>query len=326
MNLEDCKYALQNSGVCILPTETVYGLACSALCPKAIKRVFFLKDRPTNNPLIVHVLDHDSAKKICVTNSLSKKLTDNFWPGALTLILPKKKCIPDEITAGLNSVAIRSPSHSVFREVLEIVKLPLAAPSANRSNKLSPTNLQDVIDAFGTECPPVIDGGQCELGIESTVLDLTVQTPSILRFGPITKHQIEDVLEMEINSNFSSPHNKRNQSMKSPGQGSLHYAPETPLYLHSNHIKMLKSDIINEENVIIIPKDLIPPTEIQNKKRIILLPASDDSKKTAKVLYSTLRKADKLMSEKIHIALYPSTNQLFTAINDRLTRASTERV
>ena len=326
MSLEECKAALQDSGLCVLPTETVYGLACSALCPNAIKKVFFLKGRPINNPLIVHVLDHDSAKEICVTNTRSKILTEKFWPGALTLILPKKKCIPTEITAGLNSVAVRSPSHPVFREILDMVKLPLAAPSANPSNKLSPTNLQDVIDAFGAECPPVIDGGPCELGIESTVLDLTVQTPSILRFGPITKEQIEEVLEMEINSNSSSPHNKRNQSLKSPGQGSLHYAPETPLYLHSNHMKMLKSEIIDEENIIIIPKDLIPPTEIQNKKRIIFLPASDDSLKTAKVLYSTLRKADKLMSEKIHIALYPSINQLFTAINDRLTRASTERV
>jgi L-threonylcarbamoyladenylate synthase len=207
-----------------------------------------------------------------------------------------------------------------------MVKLPLAAPSANPSNKLSPTSLQDVIDAFGAKCPPMIDGGQCEFGIESTVLDLTVQTPSILRFGPITKEQIEEVLEMEINSNTSSPHKKLNQSQKSPGQGSLHYAPETPLYLHSNHMKMLKSEIIDKENIIIIPKDLIPQTEIENNKKLIFLPASNNSLKTAKVLYATLRKADKLMGEKIHIALYPSTSQLFTAINDRLTRASTERV
>jgi L-threonylcarbamoyladenylate synthase len=209
---------------------------------------------------------------------------------------------------------------------LEIVKLPLAAPSANPTNKLSPTNLQDAIDAFGTKCPPVIDGGQCEFGIESTVLDLTVQTPTILRFGPITKQQIEDVLEMEINSNSSSPRKKLNQSQKSPGQCSLHYAPETPLYLHSNHMKMLKSEIIDKENIIIIPKDLVPQAEVENDKRLIFLPVSDDSLKTAKVLYSTLHKADKLMCKKIHIALYPSTSQLFSAINDRLTRASTERV
>lgn len=326
MSFEDCKATLLNSGICVLPTETVYGLACSALCPDAIKKVFYLKGRPSNNPLIVHVLDHVSAKEICFTNTRSKILTEKFWPGALTLVLPKKKCVPNVITAGLNSVAVRSPSHSVFREILEIVKLPLAAPSANPSNKLSPTNLQDVIDAFGTKCPPMIDGGQCEFGIESTVLDLTVQTPSILRFGPISKQQIEDVLEMKINNNSSSPHKKPNQSQKSPGQGNLHYAPETPLYLHSNHMNMLKSEIIDKENIIIIPKDLIPQKEIENDKRLILLPVSDDSLKTAKVLYSTLRKADKLMREKIHIALYPSTSKSFNAINDRLTRASTERV
>lgn len=326
MSFADCKKALLNSNICILPSETVYGLACSALSPKAIDKVFLLKGRPSDNPLIVHVLDHESAEKICVTNSKSKILSDKFWPGALTLVLPKKKCIPSKITAGLNSVAVRSPSHPLFREILANVKLPLAAPSANPSNKLSPTNLQDAVDAFGEKCPPILDGGRCEIGIESTVLDLTENIPVILRFGPITREQIEKVLRAEIKTYTSSTHKKLNQSIKSPGQGNKHYAPETPLYLHSSYNKMLNSEKIDDGDVIILPQDLIPSSSFKNKISMLCLPNSSDSLKTAKILYSTLREADKLRKKKIHIALYPSSSHSFEAINDRLTRASTKRV
>ena len=198
MSFKTCAHAILNSGICVLPSETVYGLACSALSKSAIKKVFTLKGRPSSNPLIVHVLNHESAKEFCITNDFSKKLSEIFWPGALTLVLPKRNCIPIEITAGLNTVAIRSPTHPTFRKILNFVRLPIAAPSANPSNKLSPTKYQDVLDAFGKDCPPIIDGGQCEIGIESTVLDLTTKPPCILRLGPVTKYEIEDILKIQI--------------------------------------------------------------------------------------------------------------------------------
>ena len=325
MSFDSCAEALLCDDICVLPTETVYGLACSALSTKAISQVFLLKGRPSCNPLIVHVLNHDSAKEFCFTNDLSKKLCEKFWPGPLTLVLPKKNCIPNEITAGLNSVAVRAPAHPIFRKILNSVKLPIAAPSANPSNKLSPTKYQDVLDAFGEKCPPIIDGGQCKLGIESTVLDLTSDKPCILRAGPITKREIGAVLNIEIVDNSAALITSKEPSRKSPGQGIKHYAPNTPLYLHSTVESMISSKIISKNDVLILPRDKINIRQIKNNICLLSISSSDNYHDTARNLYGVLRKADKLNKEKIHISLYSSINDSFTAINDRLTRASTKR-
>ncbi len=322
---DECVEALLNLDVCILPTETVYGLACSALSEAAVQKVFKLKGRPSTNPLIVHVLCHDSAEEICQTNNMSKCLTDHFWPGPLTLVLPKKSCIPHAVSAGLSSVAVRSPSHPVFRRVLEKAKIPLAAPSANLSNRLSTTTLRDAKDAFGSECPPIIDGGNCELGIESTVLDLTTSTPSILRHGPISQKQIENILDLKVNdcTNLSNGNDKL--SKKSPGQGLKHYSPNTPLFLHSSVQRMITSKIIKEDEIVIFPKVNCESSEIKNSFQFFL--STDGSyEETAKNLYRTLRAADKLNKRKIHISLYSIQNESFLPINDRLNRASYKRV
>ena len=326
MSFDSCTHAILNSGICVLPTETVYGLACSALSRAAIKKVFSLKGRPSNNPLIVHVLNHDSANEFCVTNNLSKKLSDFFWPGALTLVLPKRECIPIEITAGLNTVAIRSPTHPTFRKVLKFVMLPIAAPSANPSNKLSPTKYQDVLDAFGEDCPPIIDGGQCEIGIESTVLDLTTKKPCILRLGPISKDEIEAVLKIQIQNKELNTKPHVVSTNKSPGQGIKHYAPDTPLYLHSTFKSMISSKIIGETDIVILPKDKFYNGQFKTNIPILFLSTSNNHEETARNLYGVLRQADKLNMEKIHISLYSTRNESFNAINDRLARASTKRI
>ena len=326
MSFDSCTHAILNSGICVLPTETVYGLACSALSKAAIKKVFSLKGRPSNNPLIVHVLNHDSANEFCVTNNMSKKLSDFFWPGALTLVLPKRECIPIEITAGLNTVAIRSPTHPTFRKVLKFVMLPIAAPSANPSNKLSPTKYQDVLDAFGEDCPPIIDGGQCEIGIESTVLDLTTKKPCILRLGPISKDEIEAVLKIQIQNKELNTKPHVVSTNKSPGQGIKHYAPDTPLYLHSTFKSMISSKIIGETDIVILPKDKFYNGQFKTNIPILFLSTSNNHEETARNLYGVLRQADKLNMEKIHISLYSTRNESFNAINDRLARASTKRI
>ena len=326
MSFDSCTHAILNSGICVLPTETVYGLACSALSKAAIKKVFSLKGRPSNNPLIVHVLNHDSANEFCVTNNMSKKLSDFFWPGALTLVLPKRNCIPIEITAGLNTVAIRSPTHPTFRKVLKFVMLPIAAPSANPSNKLSPTKYQDVLDAFGEDCPPIIDGGQCEIGIESTVLDLTTKKPCILRLGPISKDEIEAVLKIQIQNKELNTKPHVVSTNKSPGQGIKHYAPDTPLYLHSTFKSMISSKIIGETDIVILPKDKFYNGQFKTNIPILFLSTSNNHEETARNLYGVLRQADKLNMEKIHISLYSTRNESFNAINDRLARASTKRI
>lgn len=325
MNLSDCTELLLRSDICVVPTETVYGLACSAFSVSAVNKVFELKGRPPSNPLIVHVLDHDSADEICKTNELSFKLANSFWPGALTLVLPKKKCIPLEVTSGLNSVAVRSPSHPIFRQIITEARIPIAAPSANLANKISPTNYQDVVDAFGDKCPPILDGGECDFGIESTVLDLTTTIPQILRFGPVTKIEIEDILGFKIKSSYKNTIGEKEllSAKKSPGQGSKHYAPETPLNLYSSIEKMLSSETIESEDVILLPHSKISYCSQSRKPAILYLSESGKTKDIAKNLYKILRQADKLMVKKIHISLFPLKDDLISAINDKLLRAST---
>lgn len=322
MSFDECIHRLNNNDVCILPSETVYGLACSALSTEAVQKVFKLKGRPSSNPLIVHVLDHRDASKICLTNSLSEKLSHFFWPGPLTLVLPKKNCVPPEVTAGLNTVGVRSPSHPKFREILSSVSFPLAAPSANKSNKISPTSYGDVKDEFGQDSPPIIDGGTCELGIESTVLDLTTSPPQILRLGMCTKDQIEDVIGIKIRdvNEITSSHVTNSDSKKSPGQMSKHYCPDTPLILYRTLDKLIENLPSIKNEIIILPKKNhnLPV----NNALTFYLSEFGDPTEIAHNLYHTLHLSDKLNKKKIHAPLLDNKNSIFSAINDRLSRAS----
>ena len=326
MALVDCVHALSNDDICILPTETVYGLACSAFSAEAIRKVYRLKGRPSTNPLIVHVLNHSFAEEISFTNEYSRKLAKAFWPGPLTFILPKKKSIPDEITAGLNSVAVRSPSHPLFRKILEQVQLPLAAPSANPSNKLSPTKFENAIAAFGKNCPPFLDGGQCDIGIESTVLNLTSTSPSISRLGPISKDAIEKVLGIQVGCEKTIlKQTGEIKAKQSPGQGQRHYSPNTPLFLYSTMEQMLHSNAINESDILIMPRakpSLLSPAK---KIHLLYLSSTGEPKEITKNLFKILNDADKLKKKRIHASLFPSDDGLLSAVNDRLSRAATER-
>ena len=324
MSFDACVHALSNDDICILPTETVYGLACSALSVRAIKKVYELKGRPSSNPLIVHVLNHHSASDISYTNILSQKLANNFWPGPLTLILPKKKCIPSEITAGLNSVAVRSPSHPVFRKVLKHVNLPLAAPSANPSNMLSHTNCPNAVSAFGRNCPPFIDGGQCNIGIESTVLDLTSSCPNILRLGPITKDAIENVIGTKIETQNSGKNQLVQTSLqKSPGQNERHYSPRTNLHLYSTLKQMLNSNNLQKGDILLLPHANLNLITTHSKFTLFYLSSTGDPHEITRNLFNILNDADELKKERIHISLFPSNDGLLSAVNDRLSRAAT---
>ena len=172
--------------VVALPTETVYGLAANALDEKAVAKIFQIKGRPAHNPIIVHVASNEMAKR-CVKSwpELAEKLSKAFWPGPLTLVLPRAEKIPDIVTAGGETVGIRWPSHPFIQAVIRECGFPLAAPSANLSNQISPTNAEHVRAQLGGKIPLIVDGGQSQVGIESTVLDLTVSPPRILRPGMI---------------------------------------------------------------------------------------------------------------------------------------------
>lgn len=213
------------------PTETVYGLGANALDAQAVLRIFAAKGRPADNPLIVHVAEPENLAPLCCVTPLAHRLIDAFWPGPLTLLLKKKPAIPPEVTAGLDSVAVRMPSHPVAHALLAACGVPVAAPSANRSGKPSPTLAQHVMDDMDGRIPLILDGGPCQVGVESTVLDLTCDPPCILRPGGITREMLETVLpKVNVAGSVLRPLQQGEKAL-SPGMRYQHYAPQGQLTL-----------------------------------------------------------------------------------------------
>jgi L-threonylcarbamoyladenylate synthase len=214
---------LEAGGLVAIPTETVYGLAANALAPHAVQRIFEAKGRPSFNPLIVHVLDLAGASPLVSgAPPIARTLASAFWPGPLTLVLPRSPAVPDEVTGGLDTVAIRAPSHPVARALLGACRLPLAAPSANRSGGVSPTTAEHVARSLGGRIDAILDAGPAELGLESTVLDLTSSPPRLLRPGGVTFAQL-----LEFIPDLSAPQVDQDAGVRaSPGLLSRHYAPD----------------------------------------------------------------------------------------------------
>lgn len=217
---------LHDGQLVAFPTETVYGLGANALDAKAVLNIFAAKGRPADNPLIVHVYDRAQLTPLCEVSPLAEKLMDAFWPGPLTLILPRKSAIPDEVAASLPTVAVRMPSHPVAAALLRACKLPIAAPSANRSGKPSPTTAHHVLVDMDGRIPLILDGGSCDVGVESTVLDVTSGAPCILRPGGITKDMLENVLgHVDVAGSVLRPLQKGEKAL-SPGMRYKHYSPD----------------------------------------------------------------------------------------------------
>ncbi|NMB40488.1 MAG: threonylcarbamoyl-AMP synthase [Firmicutes bacterium] len=235
---EDCALAyaaeiLRNGGLVAFPTETVYGLGANALNLQAVKEIYRVKKRPPDNPLIVHITGIEQARDlVCSIPREAVLLAEKFWPGPLTLVLAKKKHVPDIITAGLSSVAVRVPAHPLALKLMAKAGIPLAAPSANLSGHPSPTTAGHVLDDMAGSIDAVLDGGSCSIGVESTVLSFLSDPPALLRPGGITLEMLQDVLQSKV-MDFA----RRQQSKdfkgtpSSPGMKYRHYAPQTPLYL-----------------------------------------------------------------------------------------------
>ncbi len=219
---------LKQGGLVAFPTETVYGLGADATNSEAIKKIFQAKGRPSTNPLIVHVADITLARKYAAEwPQAAQLLAEKFWPGPLTLVLPKSPAIVDQVTAGKSTVGLRVPNHPLALELLKQFNGPLAAPSANRSTRVSPTFAWHVRDEFGERVDFIVDGGQCAVGIESTVLDLTTSVPTILRPGAIMPSQIRSVIgQVKLSQGFHDP----STPASSPGQQEVHYAPRALAY------------------------------------------------------------------------------------------------
>ena len=208
------------------PTETVYGLGAHALDAEAVRGIFAAKGRPADNPLIVHIHDRSQLDDICEVNDLAIRLMDAFWPGPLTIILPRKAAVPDVVTAKLDTVAVRMPSHPVAMAMLKACNLPIAAPSANRSGKPSPTSAQHVFDDMDGRIPLILDGGESDVGLESTVISLVGEKPCILRPGGVTKAMLEGVIgPVDLAGSILRPLEKGEKAL-SPGMMYKHYSPD----------------------------------------------------------------------------------------------------
>ena len=220
---------LREGRVVAFPTETVYGLGADALNPDAVRAIFAAKERPADNPLIVHVADPMQLEGLCRVTDVARRLMDAYWPGPLTLLLMKTDRVPDVTTAGLPSVAVRCPKHPVALSLLRRCALPIAAPSANRSGRPSPTSALHVYEDMRGRIPLILDGGNCQVGVESTVVDLTGDVPCVLRPGAVTPDQIAAVAgACQVAPSVMRPL-KEGESAPSPGMRHRHYAPRAKM-------------------------------------------------------------------------------------------------
>jgi len=293
-----------NKNYCIgVPTETVYGLAANAYMDLAVKKIFILKKRPKNNPLIVHYHNIDSLKKDCLINDNFIKLYKKFSPGPITYVLKLKKGskISKHVTNNQKSLAVRFPKHFLFKNLLKQLNYPLAAPSANISTRVSAVKIKDVKEEFGKKIKYVLDGGVCKIGIESTIINL-IGKPTILRLGGLDVSKIQKTLGLKLNLSINP------KKIVAPGQSNLHYSPGIPL-------RMNIKKPTNDEAFIIFKKR-------KNKlKNYFYLTTKNNIDEAAKNLYSCLRLIKNKGYKSIAVEKIPN-NGLGKAINDRLKRAS----
>lgn len=306
--------------VVALPTETVYGLAANALDERAVARIYEAKGRPAHNPIIVHVASAEMAQR-CVFKWLpaADKLARCFWPGPLTLVLSRARAIPDIVTASGPTVGVRWPSHPFIQAVIQKCGFPLAAPSANLSNRISPTNAAHVHAQLGNKVPLIVDGGQSQVGIESTVLDLTTEPATILRPGMIHAESLSAVIGKVAGEQGEV---SRTTPLRSPGQLKRHYSPRAKLLvLRWQDDQELYSQLLPVASIFhrchVVAHTRIPATE--DFGRVSVIP--HDAEAFARALYAELHRCDEAGAELIVVEAPPATPE-WSAITDRLTRAA----
>ena len=293
------------------PTETVYGLGAHALDPRAVAQIYAAKGRPSYNPLIVHVLDVEQARAL-VTEwpPLAEALAERFWPGPLTLVLPKRGLVPDLVTAGLDSVAVRSPAHPVARALLEAAGVPIAAPSANRFQGISPTTAAHVERSLGADTILILDAGPTRVGIESTVIGLTDAQPVLLRLGGLAAADIEP-----LTGPLARPvPTERGVARASPGLDDRHYAPGGELRLCSRAALLALDPRAGPGPVGSIGFAPAPP----GPEYVLVLP--DDPHEYARLLYAALHSLDELGCARIFVEAVPE-GSAWAAVADCLHRA-----
>ncbi|MFH1512903.1 MAG: L-threonylcarbamoyladenylate synthase, partial [Bacillota bacterium] len=322
---------LQSGEIVAFPTETVYGLGANALDAQAVGKIFLAKDRPADNPLIVHVASPEAAEALCRVTTQARRLMAVFWPGPLTLLLQKKPVIPAVTNAGLMSVAVRMPDHPVALRLLKACGLPIAAPSANRSGRPSPTTAQHVLEDMGGRIPLILDGGSCSVGLESTVLDLTGNIPVIVRPGGVTPEMLFDVLPGVRVAETAMRPLRAEETAVSPGMRHAHYAPK-------GRLTVVEGEPDNAEAAC---KKLYREAADRGQTACLLVAAERQARydgyntyvlgslqapeTIARSLFSALRKMDKDGVEVI-LCEAMETSGIGLAIMNRLSRAAAFRV
>ena len=307
---EDAARILQNGGIVAIPTETVYGLAGNAYDAKALAKIFEAKKRPHFDPLIVHIAALEELSHVASEiPEMAKKLAEAYWPGPLTLVLPKTERIPELATSGLPTVAVRFPSHPIAQQIIRLAKVPLAAPSANLFQHVSPTSAEHVAEQLGELIDGIVDGGPCGVGVESTIVAFTEKTPVILRPGGITPEMIQKVTgSVSIRESKSNPKGP----MLAPGMIDRHYRPQVPLF----YGELPQNAKLPSGTVRIAfghQTSAIPPT--------LNLSESGDVKEAAANLYAFKRLLDKAENRLILVDPIPNEG-VGIACNDRLKRAA----
>lgn len=312
-DINKAKKELESDEIIAIPTETVYGLAGNAYSVKAVEKIFRLKNRPLYNPLIVHIKSADFLLNVAnEIPEMALKLAKEFWPGPLTLVLKKQSHIPDLVTSGKETVAIRVPNHPLTLSLLEQLDFPLAAPSANPFGSISPTTATHVLSYFENELKIILDGGDCQSGIESTIVGFENEQPIVYRLGSLSVEQIEEKIGPVLHKTQSN-----DNSPIAPGMLSRHYAPKTDTVLTTDVESLVKS----------YPDKKIGLLLFQNEKSQVpieqqeILSKSGDLKEAAKHLYAAMHRLDKLNLDLIIAERLPDVG-LGKTINDKLQRAT----
>lgn len=302
-----CAAIIRKGGLVVFPTETVYGLGANALNADAVLKIFELKGRPKFDPLIVHIAEPAQLPSLVVhIPQQARDLIARYWPGPLSVVLPRKECVPDIVTAGLPSVAVRCPAHPIARRLIELAGVAIAAPSANLFSAVSPTTAQHVTDHFGDRLPNILDGGPCQVGIESTVVSFLDEQAVMLRPGGVTAEEIEDVIGpmKSIAADISRP--------ASPGQLPRHYAPSTPIELTNDPPR-----IGSRVGLLAFGR----PLSQKSFAAIEILSERECLREAAANLFAALRRLDALQLDYIVARPFPEEG-IGYAIMDRLRRAT----
>ncbi|MGF7183947.1 L-threonylcarbamoyladenylate synthase [Desulfitispora alkaliphila] len=327
---------LSQGGAVAFPTETVYGLGANALDPEAVAKIFQAKGRPQDNPLIVHISSREQLEGLVrEVNLMAEKLMEAFWPGPLTIVLPKSQLVPKEVTAGLDTVAVRMPDHQVALALIEVAQVPVAAPSANTSGRPSPTEAAHVQQDLGGRVDALVDGGTAQVGLESTVVDVSSKVPTVLRPGSITVEMIAQVLGTEVQVDRALL--EKEAAPRSPGMKYAHYSPRGQVTLlrgsEADKLVAKMGELVRAAQVdgkraaVLCSSETAPKYRetLQQPYFLLELGSRYDLAQVSRRLYQCLRQCDQLGAELIYAESFERTG-LGMAIMNRLDKAANYRV